>query len=269
MTREDTTHGRFYVIDGVRYPSVTTILAAINKPALVPWAANREREKVSAAAADLYATWAAQTVRPQLPRAAFLSTLHAALGPVRAHEKILEDAGNIGSQVHKYIEWAIRMRLGAVAGPEPVITAEAMHGFRVFDSWAASVRLKPVLVERTVHSTVHGYAGTMDLLARVHGKLVLLDFKTGKAVYPEAFLQNAAYRMAAHEMGYPPVGGLVVRLPKVVTDPAMEVVPVPSVVDLFPVFLATQALWHWTQQHRASRVRKPGPRRVVKVGRVA
>jgi hypothetical protein len=265
MMREDTTRGRFYVIEGVKYPSVTTILSAINKPALVPWAANRERDKVATAAADLYAAWAAQTVRPPLPRSAYLATLHAALGPVRAHEQLLEVAGDVGSQTHRLIEWAIRTRLGAVAGPEPIVCAEAQHGFQVFDTWAASVRLKPVLVERVVHSVAHGYAGTLDLLARVHGKLVTIDFKTGRAVYPEALLQNAAYRMAAHEMGYPPVGGLIVRLPKVVTDPAMEVVPVPSVVELFPVFLATKALWHWTQQHDAVRVRKKGPRRVEQV----
>ena len=34
---------RFYTIDGVQYPSVTTILEVINKPALGPWYAKEER----------------------------------------------------------------------------------------------------------------------------------------------------------------------------------------------------------------------------------
>jgi hypothetical protein len=36
--------------------------------------------------------------------------------------------------------------------------------------------------------------GTMDLLAEVNGEVTLVDFKTGKAIYPEAFLQSVAIR---------------------------------------------------------------------------
>ncbi len=35
---------RFYTIDGRRFPSVTTILDVINKPALGPWYAKMERQ---------------------------------------------------------------------------------------------------------------------------------------------------------------------------------------------------------------------------------
>jgi hypothetical protein len=60
ITRTDSKQGRFYSIpndDGtvIKMPSVTTILSAISKPQLVPWAAAQERAAVSAAAADLYA----------------------------------------------------------------------------------------------------------------------------------------------------------------------------------------------------------------------
>jgi hypothetical protein len=280
VTREDHADGRrFYLIDGARYPSVTTILKAINKPALVPWAANKERAAVSEAAADLYAEWAAQTVRPQLPRAAYLSTLLAKLGPVRAHERLLEQAGDLGSEIHKLIEWVLRVRLRAEAGPEPVVSAEAQHGFKVFDQWAESVQLKPVLIERVVFSKLHGYAGTLDLMARINvnrgRQLVTLDFKTGKAVYPEALLQNAAYRVAAREMGYPEMGGLIVRLPKVIGDPVMEIKPVPSVIDLFPVFLGVKTVWQWSDAQEAARrsdaraVRAPRAPRAPRVAAAA
>jgi RecB family exonuclease len=39
-----------------------------------------------------------------------------------------------------------------------------------------------------------GYAGTADLIARVGPKTFVIDYKTGKAVYPEARLQVEAYR---------------------------------------------------------------------------
>jgi len=242
-----TAAGRFYEVQGHLLPSVTNILGAISKPALVHWSANVERTLVSEAAADLYAAWAAQTVRPPLPRSAYLTTLLASLGPTRAHQRQLEQAGDIGSQTHKYIEWALRVRLGAEAGPEPVVCQEARHGFETFDRWAESVALKPVLIERQVYSLQHGYAGTLDLLARVNGVLTVIDFKTGARVYSEAHLQVAAYRAAMTEMGYLPTAAMIVRLPKVVGDPEVEVQPVDGLDSLFQVFLAVKQLWAWMQ----------------------
>jgi hypothetical protein len=93
----------------------------------------------------------------------------------------------------------------------------------------------------------------MDVLARVNGVLTLVDFKTGKAIYPEARLQSVAYSVALQEMGYlAPVQAVIVRLPKVEGDPAFEVQVVPPVAELFPVFLAAKALWTWQFQNEAA-----------------
>lgn len=239
--------GRFYEVDGERYPSVTHILTAIAKPALIAWSANAERAACTEAAADLYQEWTAQTPPPIMPRDWYLSTLTARLGAVKAHQKELAKAGEIGTEAHKLIEWTMKSALGIDAGPKPAVSEKALWAFMAFEDWAKSVALKPVLVEQTVYSKVHGYAGTMDLLARVNGVLTLVDFKTGKGIYPESFLQSAAYQTALVEMGHDqPAAGLIVRLPKVDTDPAFEVGDVPPVDELMPVFLATKALWAWT-----------------------
>jgi hypothetical protein len=254
-TRRDGPGGRFYEVEGRRLPSVTTILQAVAKPALIPWAANQERTAVSEAAADLYAAWAAQADRQRvpLPRSAYLATLHANLGQVRAHQKTLAKAGDIGSETHKLIEWTMRTAMGAAAGPKPAVCDEALWGFMAFEDWAKAVSFKPVLIERTVYSLTHGYAGTMDVLARVDGQLTLVDFKTGKGIYPEAHLQSAAYSVALTEMGYQaPTAALIVRVPKVTSDPTFEVQTVPPVADLFPVFQAVKALWTWTYANEAA-----------------
>jgi hypothetical protein len=51
--------------------------------------------------------------------------------------------------------------------------------------------------ESTIYSREHGYAGTLDILAKVRiGKTVLpavLDIKTGKSIYNEVAMQLAAY----------------------------------------------------------------------------
>ena len=81
------------------------------------------------------------------------------------------------------------------------------------------MKFKPLMVEFTVVSHKYGYAGTADLLAEVNGVLTLVDWKTGKSVYREAHLQNAAYRQAVREMGLgDPQQGLILRLPKSTED---------------------------------------------------
>jgi hypothetical protein len=72
----------------------------------------------------------------------------------------------------------------------------------------------------------------------------VLDWKSGKAIYPEAFLQNIAYRHAAKRAGLPSAQGLIVRLPKHLEDPAWEVMPVPTTLPLED-FLAALRLWRW------------------------
>lgn len=242
VIRRDGPAGRFYEVDGELFPSVTHILTAINKPALVPWAANQERAHVVDQATSLHREIAS---RPMTAHA-FRTALLARLGTLRAHQRTLAAAGDIGHEAHQAIEWLMRTAIGADAGPEPMVSAPALVAVQAFQAWAVRVQLKPVLVERVVYSRRHRYAGTLDLLARVDGVLTQIDFKTGKAVYAESHLQAAAYSAALVEMGYlEPVAAIVVRLPKREDDPGFEVVPIEARAELFSVFLSTRALWAW------------------------
>ena len=242
--RKDTKHGRFYPIEGHgEFVSVTTILQAINKPALVPWAAKEERLMTIEASADLYEDIHAT---PKMSRPTYVATLDARIGKVRAHTKLLAKAAEIGSQVHALVEWNLRRMLGQKVGPEPKIDDKAMWAFMAFEDWSKSVSFKPLLIEQTVFSLTHKYAGTMDLLAEVNGILTLVDWKSGKAVYGEAHLQNVAYQVALAEMGHQKAqAGLILRLPKVETDPNFEPVPVAAPDALFPTFLAVKKVWEW------------------------
>jgi PD-(D/E)XK nuclease superfamily protein len=243
--RQDGPVGRFYSIDGDEEPyvSVTHALSCIAKPALINWAANQERALVMDAAADLYL----DLVKAQpMGRPTFLATLQGRLSKQKAHQKELAKAGEIGTQVHALIEWNLRRELGQKVGPEPRVVDNAQWAFMAYQDWAQSVSLKPLFIEQVVFSRTHKYAGTMDLLAEVHGAVTLVDFKTGKAVYAEAHLQNVAYQAALVEMQHTtPAGGLIVRLPKVDTDPAFEAVPVAPVAELFPFFLSVLNVWKW------------------------
>jgi hypothetical protein len=129
-------------------------------------------------------------------------------------------------------------------GPEPEIPAEAVVAFMSWEDWAREVQLRPIAAERVVYHGTYAYAGTLDLYAVVRGKLTVLDYKTGKAIYPESFLQNIAYRAAAAACGMPSDQGLIVRLPKTLEDPAFETMIVPESVTL-ETFLATKKVWEF------------------------
>jgi hypothetical protein len=282
IVRTDSKTGRFYQIpndDGTtsRYPSVTTILGAIAKPALVSWSAKVEREAVSTAAADLYADLATS---PPLPRSMYVLALEQRVGKEKAHSKALAAASEIGTQAHAAVEWALKTKLaGVAAGIAPPLSDPARLAYQAFCDWARAVALTPHAIEQTVFSRTHAYAGTLDLLATLDARALLallerqgavdatlgdwlrardtvtavVDFKTGRAVYPESFLQAAAYSRALAEMGHGRVdGALIVRLPKTAQDPSFEVQVVPPARELFPTFLAVRALWEWTYAQEVS-----------------
>jgi len=252
----------YEVPTGEVYDSVTSILGVVAKPALITWSANMERAYVTQAAADLYED---TSPTPKMSRQAFLTSLDLRLSKVKAHTRALEKAGNIGSQAHALIEWSLRRQLGQIVGAQPEVVPEAAHSFACFESWAEVSEFTPKLIEQVVWSRQHEYAGTLDILgearcmrSEAEGELVQFvgDWKTGKAIYPEAKMQSAAYIRALREMGHVTgdVWGLVVRLPKVAADPGFEAVWISpeEQQEHFDAFLAAKRLWDWTQRQRKS-----------------
>jgi hypothetical protein len=243
--RTTTSSSRFYHIDGHDLPSVTTILSAIAKPALVKWAENTAKAATMDAAADLYIDLQ-RVGGGQLSRAGYVATLEGRLGKQKQTDREIAKAQEIGTQAHALVEWSLRQRLGQAVGPRPAASSAAEWAFMAFEDWAASVQLEPLFTEQTVWSIRDGYAGTMDLLARVNGELAVIDFKTSKAVYAEYHLQVAAYMAALEDMGHErPTRGLIVRLPKSEHDPAFEVVAVDDPAALLETFRHVAEVWRW------------------------
>ena len=250
---------RFYTIEGQRLPSVTTILDIIAKPALGPWYAKEERRYFETAMLEVLSRPGARD-----PEYVLAAVAQAVTG-VKAADREKQKAAAIGTAVHAGIEWALRRHLGEDAGPAPHLPEAAAWAVESWKDWARSVNLEPLAIERTVYCLACGYAGTLDLYARVKGVLTVLDWKSGKAIYPEAFLQNLAYRHAATRAGLPSTQGLIVRLPKHLDDPAWEVMPVPAALTLED-FLAALQLWRW---QRAMNGQPTGDQRVGRASECA
>src|SRR5262245_42466161 len=164
---------RFYRIDGRQLPSVTTVLDVIAKPGLGPWYAKQERQYFETAMLEVLSKPGARD--PEYILAAVIE----AVSGVKAADRERQRASVIGTAVHAGIEWQLRTALGEDAGPEPRLPEAAAWAVESWKDWAASVTLEPLAIERTVYCTGCGYAGTLDLYARVKGVPTVLDWKSG------------------------------------------------------------------------------------------
>lgn len=260
---------RMYECDGRHLPSVTTILNAIGKPALITWAAKEERAHILRCAAQL---WDDIPIGGKMDRDEYSKLLDERVGSKFAMYRSKDAAADIGTQVHELAEWTLRTQLGQVVGPKPVISEQAEWAFMSWEDWHKKANLVPDHIEQVVWSNKHGYAGTFD----VHGTInepgqkrgekgivddwdnptgkrikVMTDWKTGKGIYPEAVLQIAAYGEAAIEMQHAERGlyGLIVKVPKIVGDPDFEtrLVTPEQMTKAHKVFLAVLDLWKYLE----------------------
>lgn len=204
--------------DGLK-PRVTTILKVLGlgTDALIRWSADLERDAVLEAAGDVYAHGEHGTPDE------FVSAVRARVGPARQHQRKLSKAADIGSSIHNMIQWTLKGELGEKQGPKPQMPEEAAWAFMAWKAWWAGARLVPVRIEQPVWTD--RYAGTVDLIARAEdGALEVWDWKSGKGIYESYHLQVAAYAAAASRFaGEPVLIGGIVRVPKVVGDPDVEV----------------------------------------------
>lgn len=117
---------------------------------------------------------------------------YASLPNFAAGEAIKNKSAEEGTLLHETVE-------AILAGkdlPIPDSVAPAVLAFRDFRSQHEII---PHQMEQKVISKQHHYAGTMDVLAEVDGKLGVLDIKTSVAIYRDYGIQTAAYVEALKE----------------------------------------------------------------------
>src|SRR5512135_1494532 len=152
------------------------------------------------------------------------------------------------------IDWHLRQTMGLKDGPAPKISDKALWEYMSFEDWAQKMQLLPLRTEQVVYSKKYKYAGTLDLLAWIvkdgQRRLLLGDFKTGKAIYAEAKLQLSAYAKALAEMGLEtPDVCMVIRLPKNENDPEFETLEVTDLDVHFNAFLSAYEVWKWQRSN--------------------
>jgi hypothetical protein len=185
-----------YTWDGKPVPSVTTIISRLNKPLLVQWAANCAVEHI------MHGIGAREGAVP-LPQ-----LLEEAR---KAHLTKKKEAADIGTRVHSYAQMILQGR----QPPEP-LDGPTQKAVEAFWQWIEQHRIEPVAIERRVMSRDLMYAGMCDFFGLIDGVPSVLDFKTGKEVYDEAWWQTSGYELALSEEGVSrgPVNRWIVHLNK-------------------------------------------------------
>lgn len=139
--------------------------------------------------------------------------------------KIMETRQVIGTHVHKLIELTLQNKKVNLGTYE----TEIREGMCKFYEFRDEAKLKPEGLEQRLWSNKHGYAGTADyvgyytspekFLVRGHkpkftkSSFVIGDWKTSKDIYPQYWLQLAAYCYAFKELtGITPKGAFICRI---------------------------------------------------------
>ena len=189
-----------YMVGERKVPSVTRVVDAVFPKYLVDWAAT--------AGADYWANNNADHEHYGGDDDAMYN------GILNAHKQISHKAQTIGLEVHKWIELYIKVKMidGETVTEYPHEVKIPMQNFH---DWVESREIEWLACEKKVYSRSWEYAGTIDALAKINGKLCVIDFKTSAKIYKEYYLQVSAYCNAIGEMmGNFPKLGMIVRLDK-------------------------------------------------------
>ncbi|MBI2591696.1 MAG: hypothetical protein HYW34_03405, partial [Candidatus Brennerbacteria bacterium] len=125
-----------------------------------------------------------------------LYRFYAEAASFKAADSIAQKSAAEGTQIHEAVEKIL-------SGESPVIEpniAPAIAAFKKFIE-VKNIQADPALIEKRIVHHDHRYAGTIDVVALIDGKLGILDIKTSQAIYRDYNLQISAYMEALrHEL---------------------------------------------------------------------
>ena len=256
--------------------SVTTILGALDKPALLYWAA----EQSALSAVHFQKTWQAMLEDDEEGCTHTDAATCAAVKWLRdarfRKPKGQRSATELGTLVHDACEQY------ALTGTKPVVDIEVRPFLDRFDEWLHRFTPSYQATEVSVYHPDLGYAGTADAFLTIDGVRYIADYKStrkylddqGKPTtpYPEQVgLQLAAYRHAKYAAVWrprrlekfrrryyllgPDEQGMAAPVPQVDTGLVIHITPesceaFPIVCDepVFEAYLAVQDAARWVFQ---------------------
>lgn len=121
-----------------------------------------------------------------------LYMFYASLPDFKTGEAIKAKSAEEGTLLHETIE--------AILRHDPVVIPESIKpAVSAFMDFYTNNEIIAHKIEERVVSKKYHYAGTMDVLADINGKLGVLDIKTSIAIYRDYSMQTSAYIEALRE----------------------------------------------------------------------
>lgn len=191
-------HVRYKTEDGRIVPGTTTITGLLNKPFLVAWANRLGLEGIDSS-------------------------------------KYTDEAAMVGTLAHAMIEADLQGTVIDQSLYSPQQWDLAENSLISYYEWKSRHELTPIFCEKQMVSDVRLYGGTIDCYCMLDGKPTLLDFKTGKAIYDEYFVQLAAYAELLKEQDLPVDQVRILRVGRDETE-GFEERSVPDTRKYFQIF---------------------------------
>lgn len=229
---------RSYLWNDEKLPSVTTILQSYPKPWLGAWAAKMVAEYACTNADE----WVDLPVEDRIR--------HLKGVPWRKRD----DAADFGTALHESLA-------ALVAGKKVKTYPGADAHVRALVEWWDTYRPLVYDSEVQVFNLSEGYAGSLDLIADIYGRRLLIDLKSGSAIGHDVRLQLAAYRFAEfigeddHRIADVPsvAGCAVLWIPR--DNPAFwQFIEVPAGAAEFNEFLGIRRLHTYVKSNEKSAI---------------
>lgn len=172
---------RFFHADGRPIKGVTNYTGVLEKPALVPWA-------VKMMGIYLQQNWDPIKVKTESDKTILIETAK------KEYNRIKLETAQWGKDAHS---WAEEWTKGKK--PKMPESPQVRNAVTAFLDWFNQSGIKITSSERFVYSKKHNYAGIMDWEGKKNGSLIVGDYKTTNAIYPEMRFQVALYQQAREE----------------------------------------------------------------------
>lgn len=160
-----------------------------------------------------------------------------------AYRRKSNKAANFGSKAHDWCEKFIKFGMKERPPEEP---KEVANSVELFMRWFAKNEIEWLHSEVVVGSSEHIYGGKFDAVARVNGRVTLIDFKTSKSIYEVEYgTQLAGYQIAYEEMGMLPVieDRMILWIPKSGNEFKDHIIKTPY-EDCKNLFLSALRFYH-------------------------
>lgn len=171
--KKNTAHTIYKNADGKRLPGVTTIVSLLDKPQLKAWA-----NRLGLQGIDL--------------------------------NSYMDDLASVGTLAHEMIQAHFTGDKVDFNEYSKNDITRAENALISFYNWIDTMPIKPILNEAQL--TNDDFGGTVDMLAEIDGRNVLIDFKTGSGIYEEMGYQLAGYKILLEHNGHRVDQAMIVRV---------------------------------------------------------